>query len=617
MTSSDHRARLFLAFLILVLVLVNSQSLQISYQSRGVVTSLFDSRAREIALRIAAELSRNATEAPTVTTARLESVASARGLLSACLLDASGRLLTGGGCPPPEGGALDRLDEAGKQELVDTGWKMTDVAPKYDVARARAFGYLVVSSPSSGRNGDLLRIEMPAPELAETNRRFRTTLIYQVSALSLVLLAIVLFLNSLLVPQRKLVAEAQSVASELSADSPEVSNEGEFLLATFQDVVARLKAKERELKGMHQFEKTRADETEALASDIVRSMTTGLISLDPSGRVVVVNPAAEKIFGLDADGYRDREFEAVFPGSTELLQLVGDALAKGSYHLRGQTLYVREDGETLHLGVSVIPLLAIDGSARGALCLLANLTEVVELRERLLLGENLARLGEMAGGIAHEFRNGLATIMGNAKLLKSPETPEREDIVDALLDECHAMSRVVGEFLQFARPQALQLESVELDRLLSDLVDELSPHARGLGVTASFASLGEPCDPLQGDELLLRKAFTNLIDNAIDSAASTGRLDGVVAVELSRQNKAAIIRIRDNGAGVPAENRKRIFTPFFTGKPDGTGLGLSVVQKIVVSHDGTVELEAPEDGACFVVRLPLQRETRTAPAEVL
>ena len=288
MFGREGRIRLFLAFLILVLVLTNSQSLQVSYLSQVLLSELFETQSRELSLRIASEIEREPDE-PTrtqarVLTSRLASIAEARGLLSACVLDWNARLITGGACPPPEGGALDRLDEDGRRVLVRAGWSMTGVSPKYDVSQARAFGYLVLTNPrSSDEPGRILRIEVPAPRLAETNRQFRMTLVYQVSALSLVLLAIVLFLNSMLAPHRRLVAEARSVASELSESGPEDQDESEFLLTTFQDVVARLKDKELELQALHQLEKARADETAALASDIIRSMTTGLVSLDPFG----------------------------------------------------------------------------------------------------------------------------------------------------------------------------------------------------------------------------------------------------------------------------------------------------------------------------------------------
>jgi signal transduction histidine kinase len=302
---------------------------------------------------------------------------------------------------------------------------------------------------------------------------------------------------------------------------------------------------------------------------------------------------------------------------------VDEALSRGAYHLRGQARYRLEGGRTLHLGVSVIPLLSSGGTPKGALSLLADLTEIVELRERLFLKENLARLGEMAAGIAHEFRNGLATILGNAKLLKcsrltveASEAPEASDaaepIVDAVVAESQSLARVVTEFLQFARPEPLHLETVDLNALLAGLLDELKPRAAEAEVR--LALTGEPVH-LEADEPLLRKAFSNLVANAVEALADAPIEDRRVVVEVRLSNGSATVRVSDNGPGVDSGSREKIFTPFFTMKERGTGLGLSVVQKIVVSHNGTVELEETRGGASFLVRLPLRGAVSDAPED--
>ncbi len=606
MFSREGRARLFLAFLVLVLVLVNSQSLQVASEARTLLTEAFDESFESRARLVASSLSRK--DEP------LADLAREMGLRSACLLDWNARLLTGGDCEPPRGEAFDRLDHAGRLRLLEEGWATTAVAHPYDVEKAEAAGYLALRrGGAEGMSDAVLRVVRGASGIAAANRRFRTTLIYQVSALSLVLLAVILFVHSLVAPHRKLVAEARSVATELSSgEGSQSPDEGQFLLETFQDVVARLKVKERELQALHLLEKTRADETEARASDIVRSMTTGLLSLDPEGRVVVINPAAEKIFGLRVSASRGRSFREVLGGSPELLLMVEDALSRGGHHRRSHARYRLPGGRTLHLGVSVIPLLSPDGTPKGAMALLADLTEIVELRERLFLKENLARLGEMAAGIAHEFRNGLATILGNARLLKVGPESETDPIVDAVVAESQSLARVVTEFLQFARPESLHLETVDLNALLGALLDELKPRAEEAG--ARLALEGEPI-LLEADEPLLRKAFSNLIANAIEALAESPSSDRRVVVDVRAKNGSASVRVSDNGPGVDPHAREKIFTPFFTMKEKGTGLGLSVVQKIVVSHNGTVELEETAEGASFLVRLPLPGTVHEAPEE--
>jgi PAS domain S-box-containing protein len=598
MFSREARARLFLSFLVLVLVLVNAQSLQLSSASKSLLTASFEESFALRARLLADELS----SAYTWTSAELLSErAAAHGLRSACVLDWEAKLVTGGSCSAPRGEAFDLLDRRQFQRLVEEGWAMANVTPIYDVARAEAIGYLALPpGEMGGPSPAVLRVSMPATAIAQANRSFRAALIYQTSAFAVVLLAILLFFRSLIGAHRRLVAEAKTVATELSPGPAPAEDESQFLLETFQEVVARLKQKEQELVALHHREKARADETEALSSDIIRSMTTGLVSLDASGRVVLVNPAAERIFHVEAAIARGKPFREVFPGSPDLARMVDEALLRGAFQLRGQARYAIADQRTLHLGVSVTPLSSAE-APRGALCLVADLTEVVELRERLLLKENLARLGETAAGIAHEFRNGLATILGNAKLLKglSFDSSSAEPIVEALIAEGQSLSRVVSELLQFARPEPLRTESFDLTGLLSSLIEEMRARAAASGVTLGLSG-GQV--RIEADEHLIRKALSNLLLNALDALDGTEK--GNVCVEVTESGGVASIRVRDNGSGVAEADRGRVFTPFFTTKEKGTGLGLSVVQKIVVSHNGTVELEKTSSGSSFLIRLP-------------
>ena len=164
MFSREARVRLFLVLLILVLVLTNSQSLQVSHQSRGVLTELFESRSREAALRIVSDLGEGRDAAVSVLAARLENLAKDRELISICVLDWSGRLVTGGSCGPPESDELERMSREGFDELRKSGWTMGDVAPAYDVESARAFAYLALPSiPQRATIRGILRIEVPGP----------------------------------------------------------------------------------------------------------------------------------------------------------------------------------------------------------------------------------------------------------------------------------------------------------------------------------------------------------------------------------------------------------------------------------------------------------------------
>ncbi len=606
--SRENRVRLFLGFLILVLVVVNSQSLYVSFQSRNFLFASFRDEVRARTESIASSLLLVLRGVDSVAAAevksRLDDLAYQSGLRSICLLDWNGELLAGtGACRVERTGELDRLDRRGRQNLVESGLALSEIVPASNPDEAGIYGFRVIRWGSDSAEA-VLRVEVSAANVATVNRSFRSTLIYQVSALTLVLLALVLFLNSFLAPHRRLVAEARSVAGRLGPTT-EGDDESQFLLSTFQSVVARLKEKEKQLEEMHQQEKARADETEALAIDIIRSMTSGLVSLDEAGVVVLVNPTAEKIFGLDSSSVVGERFAEAFSGSRELIAWVDSALNGGDFTLRRRVKYVQLDGETIHLGVSVIPLVASGGGVRGALVLHADLTEVIQLQEKLFLKENLARLGEMVAGIAHEFRNGLATILGNAKLLsQTRQSGQASELIDALIEESNSLSHVVSEFLQFARPDTLRMACLDLAATVRDLAEELEPRVRASGVDLKVHT--EPCC-VEADEVLLRKAISNLVLNAMEAASSSGNEGAVtLRVEADSDEEAALVRVSDNGPGIAPQDHDRIFTPFFTTKPDGIGLGLALVQKIVVGHNGEVDVESqPELGTTFTLKIPL------------
>jgi signal transduction histidine kinase len=212
--------------------------------------------------------------------------------------------------------------------------------------------------------------------------------------------------------------------------------------------------------------------------------------------------------------------------------------------------------------------------------LLTDITEVTELREQVALKRNLESLGEMSAGLAHEFKNSIATLHGYAQLLESED----------LLNEVRNLSSMVTAFLSFARPQPLQMEEVSLNELLEDCAKELAN-------TNLVVDSAEPI-VVRADERMLRQALMNLLRNA---AEADHRLDGSVFVKLANNS----IEVRDTGPGIPESNLSKIFIPFFTTKPNGHGIGLALAHRIVTEHGGTLTAaNNPDGGAVFTIKLP-------------
>jgi signal transduction histidine kinase len=244
------------------------------------------------------------------------------------------------------------------------------------------------------------------------------------------------------------------------------------------------------------------------------------------------------------------------------------------------------------------------GHPHGAICLFTDLSDVAELEEQLRLKDSLARLGELTAGIAHEFRNGLATIHGYARLLEMDRLlQEFRPYVQGIRDETEALGQVVTNFLNFAKPTDLTLTPVDIRGIVERAAEEIRGDARSRGgdvtVVGSFGSV-------EGDEVLLRQAFSNLCRNALEACIDADvppriSIDGVE----DPSQKVLRITVSDNGPGIKPGAGPRIFTPFFTTKARGTGLGLALVQKIIVTHNGRVTaVNGESGGARLTVSLP-------------
>jgi signal transduction histidine kinase len=269
-------------------------------------------------------------------------------------------------------------------------------------------------------------------------------------------------------------------------------------------------------------------------------------------------------------------------------------------------------GTASHLGLTVSPIREEGGgTGHGVICLFTDLTEVMELEEQLRLKDSLARLGEMTAGIAHEFRNGLATIHGYGRLIDLERLPlDYRPYVQGIRDETEALGQVVTNFLAFARPTELALAPVEMAALVERAADDVRAETRARdGEVIVRGEFGR----VEGDEVLLRQALSNLCRNAFE-ACDQARVVPRIVIEGQRDATHGLLRISvsDNGPGVPDDVADRVFRPFFTTKPHGIGLGLALVQKIVVTHNGRVAVGNDDrGGARFVVTLPASASVAT------
>jgi signal transduction histidine kinase len=284
----------------------------------------------------------------------------------------------------------------------------------------------------------------------------------------------------------------------------------------------------------------------------------------------------------------------------------------GKIFRREEVEHIPPAGDTRHLGVTISPIRRGTEKISGAICLLTDLTELAALQQRMQLKENLAALGELSAGIAHEFKNALATISGYAQMISSEGSGgEVGEHAERILEQTRNITHVVAEFLKYARPLEISDETVTLQAVVERVVAEVGEALPQVKIRYE-GTFGD----VEGDEGFLRQALLNLTRNAAEACASAAH-GGKVLVrgEVARGDEAGLqqITVFDNGPGIEANAMVKLFRPFFTTKANGTGLGLAVVQKIIVQHGGQVEARnRPEGGAAFIVTLPLPRRVPEA-----
>ena len=397
------------------------------------------------------------------------------------------------------------------------------------------------------------------------------------------------------------LSSAAKGARERLRDS---GSEAALLSVALQDAVSKLKAQEHAMS-------IRAITSEQLNGQIVESLAAGLLVVDRDGRVEILNPAGHRMLGAPGDVV-GRDYRAFLADVPELQELIARCLATAAPVPRRRIPCSR--GEVTQLAVTVSPLSA-DGSSQGAICLFSDLTQMLELEEQLRLKEALARVGELTAGIAHEFRNGLATIHGYSRLIRPEDLPATyRPYVAGIRQETEALGHVVTNFLNFARPEQVIFLPVDLEAVIHRAADELAndlPPQTVVDVSGEFGHL-------EGDEVLLRQVFGNLIRNAAEACQTAGVAP---RIEICGQGDGRTCRITvdDNGPGVPELARTKIFQPFFTTRSRGTGLGLSIVQKLVVTHNGRVTVgDSPLGGASFQIVFPLSaHDAETATVEAV
>jgi two-component system sensor histidine kinase AtoS len=454
----------------------------------------------------------------------------------------------------------------------------------------------------------LLVLATDCPELAYLEDSSQILVAVLIGALIIVASVYVLLSRFMFRPFRRIREHAEQAGrSVASAD-----DETEAVVEEYERVIGELTRTQTELLRLNDEIRHRANVLELINRSLAETSHLGVVTLDLEGKVVAANDTAARLVGGSIEEGSRQSYELFL---SRLGSMVADVRrAFRDEHARGYHEYVSthgRQGDTV-IGATITEIRDPEQGMTGLLLMLSDQSELQRLRKELENQQRLAALGEMAGGLAHQIRNSLGAIGGYAALAKKrlKQAGLGPDGVDHLLDETQLANVLIDRFLSFARPLDMRPENTDLAGLITECLTSIRVRQDLHGV--HFKDHLESGVQAATDSLLLRQALANLLDNAVNAYGEGG---GVVDVSLRAVETKAVVEIRDYGCGISPDIRDKIFTPFYSSRPSGTGLGLSLVAKIVALHQGTVSvLSEPGQGACFTLVLPLSSPALSVPA---
>jgi two-component system nitrogen regulation sensor histidine kinase GlnL len=362
------------------------------------------------------------------------------------------------------------------------------------------------------------------------------------------------------------------------------------------------------------------EELRAYHEDLLSSLQDGVIILDPDGRIVSMNSAAEELTGFSRSQLAGRPLGEAFPPPSPLAALAAKTVAMNRSHADFDAYVVRSDGTRLPVSTVVSLVSDPTGRNRGVVLVLRDLSRVHDMEEQLRRSDRLAALGVLAAGVAHEVRNPLVGIRAAAQLMEREPAfaASLREFTGIIIRQVDRLNRIVSELLSFAGRQPFQRRPCNINQILEEALHLLGSTLEGARILV-VRRYDPEVPAVAGDPDRLLQVFLNLARNGGEAMANGGEL--TVRTRFERVapqcggRAAAVAEIADRGPGIPAEAQRQIFNPFFTTKSGGTGLGLPISVRIVEEHGGTIEvLSRVGEGTTFRVLLPLAGDEEGARA---
>ncbi len=349
--------------------------------------------------------------------------------------------------------------------------------------------------------------------------------------------------------------------------------------------------------------------------DIVENLSEGVVAIDPGFFIVAFNQAAEKLTGISRSLVLGKPLNAVFNKNARLVEMLVKTISEGRLFAEYEETLVRRLPPPLPVGITTSRIFSAQGEVSGAVALIKDLSGIKSLEAGSLRKERLAYIGTFAANLAHELKNPLSGMRGAAQLLARKIHDEKlKDYTGVIMREADRLNAILNDMLDFARPAKLNKKECNIHKILDSVALLLPEGAPG----ETFVREYDPSlPPLFADPDALTQVFLNLVKNAKESLGKNGVVRLITRMPAEsytvdsggRGGRMAAIEIRDNGCGIRPEDMENIFTPFFTTKSKGSGLGMAISLKIIKEHSGHLNIEStPGAGTSVTVYLP------TAPA---
>jgi two-component system, NtrC family, nitrogen regulation sensor histidine kinase NtrY len=383
----------------------------------------------------------------------------------------------------------------------------------------------------------------------------------------------------------------------------EASDEFGSMIEAFNSMAAELATSRRRLERAAVDLERKNQEAEGrrrYIETILERVATGVVSIDPAGRIGTVNAAAMRLLEVDAASVGRPAVDVFARTDLKPINAVLDQAARAKADAFAQEVAVVREGRDLHVAAAVTRLAGTDGDYEGSVLVLDDVTPLIRTQK-------VAAWREVARRLAHEIKNPLTPIQLSAERMRrklanldEPLNDFVQECTTTIIGEVESLKNLVDEFSQFARMPAPRAVSIDLHQLLADALSLYD----GLLTDVRFERhFGEAVPQVRVDPEQMRRVVINLVDNAIEATDRRGTV--TVETAHDRSNSLVRITIADDGPGIPAEEREKLFLPYYSTKGRGSGLGLAIVRRIVAEHGGSIEVGSNEPrGTRFTIELP-------------